>query len=36
MFHHVSLASYFHDDNPNVLKHILNNNIEQTKLRFTV
>jgi len=26
MFHHISLASYLQVENPNVLKHIINNN----------
>jgi len=36
MFHHFSLASYLQVENPNDLKHIINNNIEQTKLSFIV
>jgi len=36
MCHHFSLASYLQVENPNVLKHIINNNIEQTKLSFIV
>jgi len=36
MFHHFGLACYLPDENPNVLKHIINNNIEQTKLSFIV
>jgi len=36
MFHHFSLASYLQVENPNVLKHIINNNIEQIKLSFIV
>jgi len=36
MFHHFSLASYLQVENQNVLKHIINNNMKQTKLRFIV
>jgi len=36
MFHHFSLASYLQVENPNDLKNINNNNIEQTKLSFIV
>jgi len=31
MFHNFSLASYVQVENPDVLKHVINNNIEQTK-----
>jgi len=34
MFPHFSLACYLLFENPNVSKHIINNNIEQTKLSF--
>jgi len=36
MCHHLRLASYLQFENPNVLKHVINNNIEQTKLSFIV
>jgi len=36
MFHHFSLSSYFQAENPNELKRIINNNIEQRKLSFIV
>jgi len=36
MLHHFSLVSYLQVENPNVLKHIINNNIEQTNLSFIV
>jgi len=36
MRHRFSLASYLQVENPNVLKHIINNNLEQTKLSFLV
>jgi len=36
MFHHFSFASYLQVENPNELKHIISNNIEQTKLSFIV
>jgi len=36
MFHHFSLASYVQIENPNVLKHIINNNLEESKLSFIV
>jgi len=36
MFHDFSFASYLQVENPNVLKHISNNNVEQTKLCFIV
>jgi len=36
MFHHFSLASYVQIKNPNVLKHIINNNLEESKLNFIV
>jgi len=36
MLHHFSLASYVRIENPNVLKHIINNNLEESKLSFLV
>jgi len=36
MFHHFSLAFYVQIENPNVLKHIINNNLEECKLSFIV
>jgi len=36
MFHHFSLASYVQIENSNVLKHIINNNLEESKLNFIV
>jgi len=36
MCHHFSLASYLQVENLNVLKLIINSNIEQTKLNFIV
>jgi len=36
MFHQFSLAFYLQVENPNALKHIINNNIEQTNVSFTV
>jgi len=36
MFHHFSLVSHLQVENPNVLKHIINNNLEKTKLSFIV
>jgi len=36
MFHHFSLISNIQIGNPNVLKHIINNNLEESKLSFIV
>jgi len=37
MLHHFNLASYLQIENPNVLKHVINdNNLKQTKLTFIV
>jgi len=34
MFHHFSLVSYVQIENPNVIKHIINNNVDESKLSF--
>jgi len=37
MLHHFNLAFYLQIENPNVLKHIIDDsNLEQTKLTFIV
>jgi len=36
MFHHFSLASYVQIENPNVLKHTINNKLEESKFSFIV
>jgi len=36
MFYHFSLASYLQVENPNELKYIISNNIEQINLSFNV